>query len=467
MLRRFVILGLPLCVLGLVLAGPSSRALEPQKDRTVILVSIDGLANFYLEDPRAEMPTIRRLAKEGTRAEAMVTVFPSVTWAAHATLSTGVWPGRHGVIANDFMDRQTRQKITLLCDPVFDKELALRVPTIYDVAYEAGLVTAGVLWPITRGAKTLHFSAPDMPGDDAWTQFGTPQWIEELRKLGLPVDSHGRWCRESGGGVPRDWLYTRMTRQLLLEHQPNLVMIHLVEPDHVQHRTGPRSDDAYWCASYADDRIRDIVEAVAASPRANSTYLIVCSDHGFFPYQKIIQPNVVLRRLNLLESQGGKLGPGKAWCISQGGAAGVYIFDDGHRAEMVQQLTQAFREIEGIQAVIGPQDLPKFGQTSPQEEPRCPDFWLAAESGYSFSETATGDEVVVTRPTVGGGHGYLPDQPDMLAMCVIWGPGIPPGTNLGKVQIVDIAPTMAALLGVALPNPDGKVLVQPGVGGTR
>ena len=439
----------------------NARAAEPRKDRTVILVSVDGLAHFYLNDPRADMPTIRRLAREGASARGMITVFPSVTWAAHATLSTGVWPGKHGVIANDFLDRQTRQKVTLLCDPVYDKEQAFRVSTIYDAAYKAGLVTAGVLWPVTRNARTLHYSAPDMPGDDAWTQFGTPTWIAELRKMGLPVDSHGRWCREGGGGVPRDWLYTRMTRQLLLKHQPNLVMIHLVEPDHVQHRSGPRSDDAYWCASYADDRIRDIVEAIAASSHARSTYLIVCSDHGFFPYQKIIQPNVLLRRLNLLEEKDGKVGPGKAWCISQGGSAGVYILDEANRSALIALLEKEFRQLEGIQAVIGPDQIEKVGQALPEDEPRCPDFWLAAESGYAFSETASGNDLVVSRPAVGGTHGYLPDQPDMLAMCVIWGPGINPGTDLGKVQIVDIAPTIAAILGIDLPNVDGKPLVTP------
>ena len=30
--------------------------------RTVVMVSVDGLAAFYRDDPRAEMPTIRALA---------------------------------------------------------------------------------------------------------------------------------------------------------------------------------------------------------------------------------------------------------------------------------------------------------------------------------------------------------------------------------------------------------------------
>ncbi|HVX59913.1 MAG TPA: hypothetical protein VHC19_04920, partial [Pirellulales bacterium] len=44
---------------------------EPHRDQCVILVSVDGLAGFYLDDPKADMPTLHRLAREGARAEGM------------------------------------------------------------------------------------------------------------------------------------------------------------------------------------------------------------------------------------------------------------------------------------------------------------------------------------------------------------------------------------------------------------
>ena len=36
-------------------------------NRIVVLVSLDGLANFYLNDPKAEMPYLREIAKEGVQ----------------------------------------------------------------------------------------------------------------------------------------------------------------------------------------------------------------------------------------------------------------------------------------------------------------------------------------------------------------------------------------------------------------
>ena len=50
----------------------------------------------------------------------------------------------------------------------------------------------------------------------------------------------------------------------------------------------------------------------------------------------------------------------------------------------------------------------------------------------------------------------LPDQPDMLATCVVWGAGIKPGVDLGKIRETEIAPMIARLLGLELPAPKSK-----------
>ena len=101
-----------------------------------------------------------------------------------------------------------------------------------------------------------------------------------------------------------------------------------------------------------------------------------------------------------------------------------------------------------------------IGQPTREQDPHGADFWLAAESGYSFSDTQTGDDIVAPRSAPGGTHGFLPDQPDMLGTLVMSGSGIRKGTRLGKISSLSVAPTMAELLGVELPNPDGKPLTE-------
>lgn len=455
MFRSWILVLLAFAILPVDLAQA-----EPRKDRCVVLVSIDGFAHFYLDDPRADMPTIRRLAQEGARAEGMITSFPSVTWPAHTTMATGAWPVKHGVIGNSYLERSTGKAVSLLPDPLYDKDEIVRVPMIFDVAHEAGLKTAAICWPATRNARNLDWTVPDMAGD-GWEKFGTKAWLDELRAAGLPVDRQADWVREPAGGVQRDWLYTRMAAQVLEKHSPNLLLIHLVEPDHVQHRHGPRSDEAYWCMSYADDRVRDLVEAVERSPMAGKTTIFVCGDHGFFPIKKDIRPNVLLRQMGLITVVDGKVQKQSAWCLSQGGGCAVYVLDSTRRREVVGQLRKALSELEGVDAVFTWEQFAELGQPTPEQDAHAPDLWLSAKRDYSFSDSFAGDEVIAARQSVGGTHGYLPEQPDMLAACVAWGPGIEPGTNLGKARVIDVAPTIAAILRVEMPTAEGKVLSQP------
>src|SRR6185295_11502621 len=109
-------------------------ALEPPSDRVVVMISVDGLAHYYFDDPKAEMPTIRELAAGGARAEKMKVSMPSVTWPNHTTLVTGTHPAKHGVIGNNYFSRAKNEVVPLIPDPYFNKEEIVKSPTIYDVA---------------------------------------------------------------------------------------------------------------------------------------------------------------------------------------------------------------------------------------------------------------------------------------------------------------------------------------------
>lgn len=454
MTRWLGILGCLAFAIAGMLALPA--AAEPQRDRCVILVSVDGLANFYIDDPKSDIPVMRKLAERGARAESgMVCCFPTVTWPSHTTMATGATPSRHGVIGNNYFDRATGKNVPLILDRLFNKEQTVQCPTIYDVAHQAGLKTAGVCWPASREAKTLDWTVPDMFEADAWPQYGTKAWLEELRQANLPVDSQNAWCSMPGGGVPRDWLYARMVRELLRKKSPNLILLHLVEPDHVQHQFGPRSPESYWVASHADDRVRDLVEAIEASPMAGKTTLFVVGDHGFLPIDFEIRPNVVLRKLGLIQGTGANE-KRDAYCMAEGGACGVYIVDAGRRDAVARQLQGELAKLEGVEAVLMPDQFAKIGQPTREQNPRGADLWLAAKSGYSFSESPTGDDTIVKRKSRGGTHGYLPDQLDLVSACIVTGPTVKPGTKLGKIREIDIAPTIARLLGVDLPTAEGK-----------
>ncbi len=444
-----------LSLLLLLMMGTSALA-EPQTDRCVILISVDGLAHFYLDDPRADLPTIRQLAAEGARAQGLECSFPTVTWPNHTSLVTGVPPARHGVLGNNYLDRETANSVQLIVDPLFDKDEIVKVPTVYDIAKQNGLTTAGILWPASRNAPTLDWTVPDMPGLVSWMQYGTREWLAELREAGIPIDDHERWCKEKSGGVQRDWLYTRMARHLFENHPPNLILVHLIEVDHVEHNAGPQTPDAYWAVSHADDRVRDIVEAARKSKFGDNLTIIVASDHGFFPIRHTINTNVRLRELGFISDVDGKP-QYRAKALSQGGACMVYILDEEFRKPILDKLKTGLAVVEGVDRVITPEQFEEFGVAFPEDDPRAPDLWLSAREGYSFGDRDTG-ELISDRATPGGTHGYHQFQEALYGTLVISGAGVREGVDLGLVKSIDVAPTIAALLGLEMPTADGKPL---------
>ena len=94
-----------------VLAGAISLAMgaTPQEQtaasRHIVLISLDGLPSWALDDPFLPMPTLRGLAARGAIAAGMRPVNPTVTWPNHTTLITGVTPAKHGVLFNGILKR--------------------------------------------------------------------------------------------------------------------------------------------------------------------------------------------------------------------------------------------------------------------------------------------------------------------------------------------------------------------------
>jgi hypothetical protein len=87
------------------------------------------------------------------------------------------------------------------------------------------------------------------------------------------------------------------------------------------------------------------------------------------------------------------------------------------------------------------------------------DLVLAAADGFGFNGADTGEPVsAVPAGSSPGAHGYLSTDPDMDAALIISGAGIRPGARLGRVRNLDLAPTAARLLGLTMPDVQGKVL---------
>jgi predicted AlkP superfamily pyrophosphatase or phosphodiesterase len=403
------------------------------------------------------MPTIRQLAAEGARAERMKCSMPTVTWPNHTTLVTGVHPAKHGVIGNNYFDRVKGESVPLIPDPLFDKEEIVKSATIYDVAKSAGFKTAAIIWPASRGAKTLDWTVPDVFSNALFQGHASAGLIDEFRAAGIPADQQEEWCK-TGKGEDRDRMYVQMFNFVVRTHRPNVALLHLVEVDHVEHAKGPQTPEAYAAVKFADDRVLEVWDELKKSFPGKAT-LIVASDHGFFAYRQQIQPNVVLRNEGLLTAEGAKITGGSVRALGQGGASFIYVLDQANREALIEKLAVKFRETEGIDLVVTPKDFPKYGLADPQKNSQMADLVLSAKEGYSFSDSLGGNLVITPKSeAVKGTHGYDPNQPGLHGTFVAWGAGIEKGTKLGAMDNIDVAPTMAALLGLKIPDADGQIL---------
>ncbi|MDQ3625044.1 MAG: alkaline phosphatase family protein, partial [Verrucomicrobiota bacterium] len=215
-------------LLGIIaLLAPAAVRAAAANDRIVVLISVDGLAHFYMDDPNAELPAIRQLAAEGARAQSMKCSLPTVTWPNHTTLVTGVQPGRHGVIGNNYFDRSKGEIVPLIPDPLFNKEEIVKAPTVYDLAKGAGLKTAAIIWPASRGAKTLDWTVPDVFKNELFQGYSTPSLLPEFKAAGIPYDKQEEWCR-TGKGEDRDKMYVQMLNHIIRAHRPHVALLHLV-----------------------------------------------------------------------------------------------------------------------------------------------------------------------------------------------------------------------------------------------
>src|SRR5437588_73619 len=134
---------LPIAGVFLFLSATPIRA---STNHHVVLITIDGLAAYYLADPAAPMPTLRRLAAEGVSAENLRVCNPTVTWPNHTTLMTGARPDKHSVLFNGILVRPGAGQPVRIDSRRDQKEL-VSLPTLFDEFHLAGLRTAAINWP--------------------------------------------------------------------------------------------------------------------------------------------------------------------------------------------------------------------------------------------------------------------------------------------------------------------------------
>jgi predicted AlkP superfamily pyrophosphatase or phosphodiesterase len=374
----------------------------------------------------------------------MVPVNPTVTWPNHTTLVTGVLPEKHGLLYNGLPVRAAAGSTDapVRIEAHVDKPELVTAPTVYDAAHAAGLTTAEIDWVAIENAPTITW---------AFSEYSKPQapLAREMVKAGVITEAD----LELFAKAPitfRDEIWTRAAEHLIKVHKPNLMLYHLLTTDSMQHQAGARSLGAQTALALADTRVARLVEATRQAGLLSSTTFVIVSDHGFKTFKRRIRANVFLKSKSLGD---------RAWAIAEGGTAMVYVTGAGDKAATVEAVKAAFTGADGIGSVLTPAEFAAAGFPSPTALPRMADLVVAAREGVAFIDGVDGAAIEdVPAGANIGTHGYLSSDPDMQAIFIASGAGVRKGARLGVVQNLDVAPTIAVWLGVALPTASGKPL---------
>jgi predicted AlkP superfamily pyrophosphatase or phosphodiesterase len=219
-----------------VMAG-AAAAQEPSRAQGVItnhvvVISIDGLRPDVIEVYEARV--LQRMLREGAYTLDALTVYPSKTLPSHTSMLTGVPPDVHGITWNN--DQTSEYGV-------------VSSPTIFGLARSQGLSTAAFF----SKAKLRHLQQP-----------GT---------LDHTVAPRGLEVFMASKTVEAATRYMRF-------RQPNLIFVHIAEPDAAGHSFGWLTGAYRAAVRRADAAVGQLLSAAdAAYGRGNYTVLIT-ADHG-------------------------------------------------------------------------------------------------------------------------------------------------------------------------------------------
>lgn len=425
--------------------GFSLYGAEPK----VILISIDGLKGTTLASlPQRKLntPNLNEFVEKGAVSEGLEGVFPTVTYPSHTTLVTGRSPAAHGIVGNTLFDPEHTMN-----GAWYWYAEQIKVPTLWDAARQKGLRTAAVSWPVTVGATIdinfpeFRFPARTIEDRMLFRVLSTPGLVAEFERVDgeLPLTGHD------------DHLRARMATYLIRTRKPDLLLVHFIDLDLKEHSYGPDAPEAFRVLEAIDDCLGLIRKEVRNAGMEQQTVFVIVSDHGFWPVQKAFNPGAVLTALGLAGSDDQKAN-WRVAAYSNGGSFALIARDPNDR-EAIDLATKTFQRLqeEGIWGL---------GKIALRKELDLAQAYSGAflaasmSEGYMVSYSAAPASWVTPSGSTRGTHGFWPGPVDLDASFAAFGNGIP-AKRLPRGKLVDVAPTIAKLLGLTMTGVEGKNLI--------
>ncbi|WMJ86909.1 alkaline phosphatase family protein [Anaerocolumna sp. MB42-C2] len=423
--------------------------METGKAKYLMVISYDAFSEDNWEKA-SKLPNLLKLIKNGAYTTKLKSVYPTLTYVVHTTMVTGVYPDKHGIYHNNPIQPFVREQE----QNWFWFKKDIKVPAIYDVLQKYHMKSAGILWPVT-GKAAISYNIPEIRAIKQENQAlkilrnGSPLYSIRMEK------KFGR-LRKGIKQPNLDNFTTMCAMDTIKREKPNLLLVHLIDLDDTKHEYGTDSPEIEKVLIRMDKRLGDILKAAEEAGIKKDTVFLIVGDHGQINVRYKIKLNYLLKENGLIYEENGQM-KWRAYIQNAGGAAYLFLKDKDIEAEQLalKVLKDAITdESYGIERLYTGKELAAF-----HVEPSIK-YMLEAKAGFCFDDSLKGP--VITDLKAEGvkyaTHGFSPDKPGYKCNLVISGDCIKNEFQLGEIQMVDLAPTMANILGIHFADCDGRSL---------
>jgi arylsulfatase A-like enzyme len=446
----------------------------------LVVIVMDGFRADY--ETLAPMHHLRALMRRGRIYDtAWVGQIESETPTGHATIATGVYPRKHGVIGFGWRDPAdghfTFMPTNIGALKAGDLSRVVEqggVPTISDLIHArnhqavAVSVSGEKLWasaPMGVGADYVLYGT-EVNGKGVKNRFqpfalgpDIPPARTGYKKVGEP----------DGAFDTQDAFAAQVADKLVDSLRPQALLLNLPATDVAGHYYGGMGDprDMTHIIRSADAAIGMVVREYANLGLLNRTLFVVTADHGMVAGRHRVPIHGIYNAVRAASVQ-------QLDQDLQSSMGSIWLKDPEHAASLAPTLVA--KRFNGVEGALYRMPGASAFTPEPSTSRHIPRAVLTAYLDLANTEaSAAGPDIVLPyrEDTTGlqagksfhGMHGGFSWGAQHIPL-IIAGPGVRPGVSHFPAKLVDIAPTIERLIGLPVPSGVDGVVLSDAVNGS-
>lgn len=284
------------------------------------VISFDGLSTLDFEYIKA-LPNFKRYIEEGAYSNQVYSVYPSLTYPAHASIVTGKYPKNHGIINNTLL------QINRKSPDWYWQRKYVKGETLYDLAIDRGMKVAALLWPVTAKSR-IQYNLPEIFVNRQWKNQIFVSLMNGSPKYQYILNKKFGYLRKGLNQPDLDNFIHASLLNTIEEKTTQLTLVHYTELDSMRYQYGFYSAEAKAAIERLDKRQGEIIIAIKNKGIYDESTVVVLGDHSSIDEDKIINLNVLLKEKGYISVKNRRIVEYKAIVKTCDGSAYVYIKED-------------------------------------------------------------------------------------------------------------------------------------------